>query len=200
MKKDRNQGRFAMRVLLFVLAVLLVGGFAAQNWPEITRSSDLLFGPVVMTAPLGLILLSALGVVLVVALLSSMATRTRWLMESRHHYKSLEAQRDLADKAEASRFTDLRQYLERSHGDLRAEMAQMNRAMMTRLAELDARIDARARTGTWGPTVPAPTLREERAEHAMADAQLERARAEAVREEARAEDRERRPGLFRNWR
>lgn len=185
-----------MRVLLLVLAIVLVSGFAAQNWAEINRSSELLFGPVIVDAPMGLILLSLLGLALVAFLLASFASRTRALVESRHHHKTLEAQRELADKAEASRFTELRAHLDRMHHEMREELGQLSRSMTQRLTGMESRFDARNRG--WGPATPNEELR---AEHAVAEAQAERARAEAAREDAlRAEDRERRPGLFRNWR
>ena len=41
------------RSVLLVVAILLVAGFAALNWSEVVRPSPLLFGPVVMDAPLG---------------------------------------------------------------------------------------------------------------------------------------------------
>jgi uncharacterized integral membrane protein len=189
-----------MRVLLLVLAIVLVAGFAAQNWAEINRSSDLLFGPIVMTAPLGMILLTLLGVALVAFLIASFASRTRALVETRHHHKTLEAQRELADKAEASRFTELRTHLERMHREMREELAQLNRSMTNRFTGMESRFDARSRG--WGPATP---HEEVRAEHALADAQAERARADearanAAREEALRGDPERRSGLFRNWR
>ena len=82
------------------------------NWSEIIRPSPLLFGPVVMDAPLGAILLGLLALAVVVFALSAASMRTRTLLESRHHYKELEAQRALADKAEASRFTELRTHFD----------------------------------------------------------------------------------------
>ena len=80
-------------------------------------------------------------------------------MEHRRHAKALEAQRVLADKAEASRFTDLRQYLDthlresrqreaiaatefekamvQSQRELRSQLEQMNRTLAARLGEVD---------------------------------------------------------------
>ena len=57
------------------------------------------------------------------------------LMETRRSTKELNAQRDLADKAEASRFSELRSFLE---GELRKMEAQA--AAGTR--EIGARVDA----------------------------------------------------------
>lgn len=81
------------------------------------------------------------------------------------HAKELQAQRDLADKAEASRFTDLRQHIDatlretrqrdalaggefeksmlQSHRELRAQLDAMNRTLLARLAQLEARVDHR---------------------------------------------------------
>jgi uncharacterized integral membrane protein len=159
--------RLTMRARLFflVVAILLVAGFAAQNWPEFLRTSPLTFGVVQEEAPLGLIMLGALGVVLLVFLLSSALQESRFLMESSRHAKSLQAQRDLAEKAEVSRFTDLRQQLDanlrenrqresivatefekvvvQNHRELRNQLDQINRTLDARLGELEGRMEAR---------------------------------------------------------
>lgn len=153
------------RFILLVLAILAVAAFAALNWSEFTRESPLLFGAVVMDAPLGLIMLGLLGLAVLGFIVSAATMRTTNLLESRQHYKSLEAQRDLADKAEASRFTDLRQHLDTqlrelrqrdaiaatefekamvgSQRELRTQLEQMNRMLVTRMGELENRLDAR---------------------------------------------------------
>lgn len=146
------------RLVLLVVAILLVAGFAALNWPEVMRTSPLLFGPIVADAPMGLILLSLLALATVAFILSAGAIRTRSLMETRHHYKELEAQRLLADKAEASRFTELRQYLEENlrqlrerdtilttelQRELRSQSEASNRMLAARLNELEHRMDSR---------------------------------------------------------
>ena len=153
------------RLLFLIIAILLVAGFAAQNWPEFLRTSPLTFGVVQQEAPLGLIMLVALGVTLLVFLLSSAMQESRLLVESSRHAKSLQAQRDLAEKAEVSRFTDLRQQLEthlretRQHQsiiatefekvvvqqqrELRGQLDQINRTLDARLGELEGRIESR---------------------------------------------------------
>ena len=168
------------RMLLLVLAILLVAAFAAQNWSQITQPSLLNFGVVQATAPLGLILLTLLGLTLLVFLASAASMRTHSLMESRQHAKQLQAQRDLADKAEASRFTDLRGVLDnhlretsqreqsanaeldktlaQHHRELRNQLEQMYHLLTTRMGELERRLDSRA----------APVERVERVETPMA--------------------------------
>lgn len=153
------------RMLLLVLAILAVGGFAYQNWPEITRSSTLNFGVVQATAPLGLILLTLLGLTLLLFLVTTATMRSRSLHESRQLTRDLHAQRELADKAEASRFTELRQALDghmreigkretvvstemektmaQHQRELRNQLEQMYHLLTSRLTELERRLDAR---------------------------------------------------------
>ena len=153
------------RFILLVVAILLVAGFAALNWSEVIRPSPLLFGPVVMDAPLGAILLGLLALAVVIFAISAGAMRTESLMESRRHFKTLEEQRALADKAEASRFTDLRQHLDsqlrelkqrdtiaasefeksvvQGQREMRTQLEQINRTLAARLAEIEQRLDAR---------------------------------------------------------
>ncbi|HSV82266.1 MAG TPA: hypothetical protein VLK85_23995, partial [Ramlibacter sp.] len=153
------------RAILLVLAILLIAGFAALNWGEIIRPTSVWFGPFVADAPLGAILLGLLAVAVVIFAVSAGAMRTQSLMESRHHFKTLEAQRELADKAEASRFTELRQHLDtqlrelrdrdaiaatefekamvQSQRELRTQLEQINRTIAARLTELEHRLDTR---------------------------------------------------------
>ncbi|MDB5944056.1 MAG: hypothetical protein JWQ13_3622 [Ramlibacter sp.] len=154
------------RLIVLLAAVLLVAAFAALNWSEIVRPAPLSFGIFVMDAPLGLILLSILGVTLLAFLISSAHMQTVNLLDNRQHYKELHAQRELADKAEASRFTDLRQHLDaqmreihqretttaselakamaQGQRELRTQLELMNHSLGTRLAELESRLDPRA--------------------------------------------------------
>jgi hypothetical protein len=158
------------RLIVLLAAVLLVAGFAALNWSEIVRPAPLSFGIFVMDAPLGLILLSILGVTLLAFLISTAHMQTVNLLDNRQHYKELQAQRELADKAEASRFTDLRQHLDaqmreihqretitaselakamaQGQRELRTQLELMNRSLATRLAELESRLDPRTAPST----------------------------------------------------
>ncbi|MCM2250823.1 MAG: hypothetical protein NDJ19_00550 [Ramlibacter sp.] len=153
------------RLLFMVLVIILVGGFAAQNWPEFQRTSPLLFGVVVEEASLGLIMLGALGLTLLVFLVSSAMQDSRLLIESSRHTRSLQAQRDLAEKAEVSRLADLRQQLDshlkenrqreailstefekamvQNQRELRNQLDQMNRMLDARLAEIESRMESR---------------------------------------------------------
>ena len=168
------------RFVLLVLAILLIAGFAALNWTEVMRPAPLLFGPVVADAPLGAILLGMLALAVVIFALAAGSMRTRTLLESRHHYKELEAQRALADKAEASRFTDLRTHLDTQlkelrerdgiaatemekarmehQREIRTQLEQINRTVSARLNELEHRLESRfERMGYRAPAAGAAT-------------------------------------------
>lgn len=154
------------RLIVVLVAILLVAGFAGLNWSEFVRPTPLSFGLFVMDAPLGLILLSVLTVTLVAFLASSIHMQTVNLLDTRQHSKELHAQRELADKAESSRFTDLRQHLDSQmrelnqreviaatelekavvagQRELRTQLELMNRTLATRLAEIETRVDQRS--------------------------------------------------------
>jgi hypothetical protein len=153
------------RVLFIVLAVLVTAAVATFNWPEITRSQSLDFGLFTTTAPLGLILLVILGLVLAVFLVSSSIQESRYLLDHRRHSRALHEQRELAEKAEASRFTNLREHLDnhlresrhreslmatefekrlmQSHQELRAQVERLHQMVASRLDALDTRAPVR---------------------------------------------------------
>ena len=100
------------RTIILVLVILLVAAFVALNVDEFTRISLLSLGFTTVQMSLGLVMLLLLVVMLVVFLVSSLYMQSRNLLESRTHTRELDSQRLLADKAETSRFTELRTYLE----------------------------------------------------------------------------------------
>jgi uncharacterized membrane protein YccC len=150
------------RIVFIVIAALVVAAIAAFNWPEFTRAEPLSFGVATASVPLGLLMLTLIGIVLVVFLVSSAIQESRYLLDHRRHSRALQAQRELAEKAEASRFTDLRQHMDthlrevrqrdqvvatefekrlmHSHNELRAHLDRMHHAILARLAEIETRI------------------------------------------------------------
>jgi predicted component of type VI protein secretion system len=150
------------RIAFIVVAVLVVAAVAALNWPLFTRPESMSFGIMSASVPLGVTMLVLLGIVLAVFLVSSAIEESRYLLEHRRHTRAMQTQRDLAEKAEASRFTDLRQQLDthmresrhrdsivttefekrlmQSHSELRAQLERMYQMMSTRLEEMEERV------------------------------------------------------------
>jgi uncharacterized integral membrane protein len=99
------------RALALFAAVLLIGLFALVNWTAFTTPTTLSLFFTDVQAPLGLIML---GMVVFLALLFTLwaiSMQASMLMEARRQGRDLQAQRELADKAEASRFVELRGYI-----------------------------------------------------------------------------------------
>lgn len=154
-----------LRTLLLIVATVLMAVFVLLNWGEFTRTSTLDLGWQTFAAPLGLVMLGLLALATAVYLIASVAVHTHNLGEARQHQRALQAQRDLAERAEASRFTDLRTQLEshlkesrlrdmnaasqmeqtvaRIQRELRTQVEQMQRAMTMRLGEMEARLESR---------------------------------------------------------
>lgn len=136
------------RTILLALAILLIAGFVALNVDEFTRISVLSLGFTTVQVSLGLVMLLLLIVTLVIFLASTLYMQSKHVLEARTHTRELNAQRELADKAEASRFTELRAYLEeQTLAEQRRESAlgtvledrfsQLQQALLARMEQTD---------------------------------------------------------------
>ena len=122
-----------LRTLLIVLVLGVVVVFALLNWSVFTAPTILSVGFTTFDAPLGLILLGAIGALTLLFLIYLVYLQATALMESRQYSRELKNQRELADRAEESRFTELRSSLETELGRIANQMADSNTAMNTRL-------------------------------------------------------------------
>jgi uncharacterized integral membrane protein len=136
------------RTIVLIVAIVLMAGFAALNMDEFTRPSLLSLGFTTVQAPLGLVLLVILAAALLLFLATTLYIQSTHLLETRQTARELHAQRELADKAEASRFTELRSYLEAqalaaqnreaAHATVLAErLAQSQHALAARIEQSD---------------------------------------------------------------
>jgi uncharacterized integral membrane protein len=124
-----------IRTLLSALLVLAVVLFAALNWVSFNTPTALSLGVTTVQAPLGLIMLCLLAAVCGLFLAWVIYLQGSVLLETRRQAKELQAQRDLADKAEASRFTELRQCMN-------AELMRISQSSSETRSDLLARLDA----------------------------------------------------------
>ena len=111
-------------VILVVLLLLAV--FSLANWPVLSAPATLSFIVFDVEGPLGVILLGAMLVVVGLFTLYALTLRTNMLIESRHHNQELQAQRKLAETAEASRLSELRTQIEREFADVRATVGEVS--------------------------------------------------------------------------
>ena len=122
-----------LRTLLISLVLGVVVVFALLNWSVFTAPTALSIGFTTVEAPLGLILLGAIGALTLLFLIYLVYLQATALMESRQYSRELKNQRELADRAEESRFTELRSSLETELRLIADQMADSNTAMNTRL-------------------------------------------------------------------
>ncbi|MDG4475806.1 LapA family protein [Thiovibrio frasassiensis] len=121
--------------LLIILGVITV--FAALNWNAFMAPTTLSLGVANVQAPLGIIMLGLLAFLSAVFLIFIVSLQTSVLFEARRHARELQANRELADQAEASRFTELRGFLE---GELKRQAgfeAESKGAVLARLDQLE---------------------------------------------------------------
>lgn len=123
--------------LFLVLALAVAAAFAALNWPAFNQATTLSLGFTNVTAPLGLIMLGLLVAISVLFLAYLVTLQTSVLLETRRHARELQAHRALADQAEASRFTELRKFIEAELQARRTHEAEMHGVLLTRMDRLD---------------------------------------------------------------
>lgn len=124
-------------MLFLVLVVVAIGAFTVLNWSVITTRTTLSLGIANVQAPLGLIMLGLLAFLTALFIVFVIYLQTSVLLEARRHARELQSHRELADQAEASRFTELRGFLEaewKKQTDLDAESRA---AILARMDQLD---------------------------------------------------------------
>jgi uncharacterized integral membrane protein len=105
---------------IIVVALVLLAFFAIANWGLLTAPATLDFLAFTVQGPLGLILFGATLAFAALFAIYALSLRASTLVETRRHTRELQIQRDLADKAEASRFTALGTTVEQEFSRVRA--------------------------------------------------------------------------------
>ncbi len=121
--------------LLVVLVLLLIVAFLAINWSVFAASAKVSFVFASIEVPIGLVML---GILTLIALTFGIYSAVSWsaiLLEFRRQAKELTAQRTLADRAEASRFTELRAVMRDELEQLADRMSQMHDTFRTEIRD-----------------------------------------------------------------
>lgn len=129
----------SIRTLLVLLLAIVIVAFVGLNWALVMQPAELslMFGTV--KAPLGLVLLVLMVVLAILLLVIIGYTHTKMLMESRRHGKELAVQRDLAERAEASRYSELKTFVAE-------ELVRLSRERTEAAQQMQTRIDALQKT------------------------------------------------------
>lgn len=123
----------SLRSLLLLLVGLAILAFVGTNWAVMMEPTHLSLIVTEVDAPLGLVMLALLAGVSCLFVVMIAYMQGTVLVETRRHAKELAAQRDLADKAEASRFTDLRAHLDQEMRRLNESLERLNQETIARV-------------------------------------------------------------------
>lgn len=144
-----------IRTVIVLVVLLLVASFLVLNWGAITAVAKFSLVFTTVEAPVGLVMLSI--IVLLVATFAGyvIVWQGASLLDARRRDKQLQAQRQLAEQAEASRFVALRDQIREEFARLadriaqaeegvRAEIRDSGNSLAASLGEIDDRLQ---RTG-----------------------------------------------------
>lgn len=131
-----------VRTLLLMLVLLAIVLFAALNWAVFTTPATLSLLVATIEAPLGLIMLGLLVLLAGVFVIFAGYLQTSTLLEARQQTKALDAQRKLADQAEASRITELQNLLTSALLRLEQQSLESRQLNSTRIDQLEQNLRA----------------------------------------------------------
>ena len=123
-----------LRTVVLLIVFIAVALFVALNWSAVMAPTTLSLGVAQVQAPLGLIMLALMAILTALFLTYLVYVQTTVLLESRRQARELQAQRERADQAEASRFTELRNDLER-------RLTELENSLSAQLGEMRERLD-----------------------------------------------------------
>jgi uncharacterized integral membrane protein len=130
------------RTLLLFVVLALTGLFALLNWDAFTTPTtlSLVFGTV--QAPLGVVMLGIVFVLGAMCLAYLIYVQGVALYDSRRHAKELQTHRELADNAEASRFTELHNFVDNEMRKLEQIQFDMRAQLLARVEQMEQRTRA----------------------------------------------------------
>lgn len=158
-----------VRAIALFAVLAFIGLFALLNWPAFAAVTPLSLGFTTVEAPLGLIMLGAVAFTTVLFTVWAVTLQASALRDARRMTRDLQVQRDLADRAEASRFTELRNFvaaelavvsqqsetariatlgrLDRLQSEMRILLDQSANSLAASLGELEDRLEREQRVG-----------------------------------------------------
>jgi len=131
-----------LSTLLLLLILTAISAFAALNWNVFIMPTELSIGFATTRMPLGLVMLGLLVFVTALFLVFVVYLQTSALLETRRQSRELKASRELADQAEASRFSELRELIEAALLKLTNLHAESKSEEMARTEQLERNLRA----------------------------------------------------------
>lgn len=137
-----------VKTLLIWLTLLLLAVFVGLNWSVFVTPTPLSLGMTEVQAPLGLVMLSVTLLLCALFVAYVLVLQATVIMETRKAHKDLEHQRELADKAEASRVRQLEERINRLELTLKADQDEATRVLSAYLGEIEDKLDRALGTTT----------------------------------------------------
>jgi hypothetical protein len=131
-----------IRTLLMLVVLIVIAAFVALNWAAFMAPTTLSLGLTQTQAPLGMVMLGLMLALVAMFLAFVVYLQTSVLFDARHHARELRLNRELADKAEASRFTELRAALDLGLAQQAELDAASRAALLARIDQLDQGLHA----------------------------------------------------------
>lgn len=131
-----------IRAIVLSVVLALLGLFALLNWNAFAATTPLSLGFTTVNAPLGLMMIGVLVFLAVLFTVWAISLQASVLRETRRHTKELTAQRELADKAEASRFTELRSFMVADQLRVTQVSDELRAGILARLDRMDAELQS----------------------------------------------------------
>jgi len=126
-----------LRTLLILAVLVAVAVFTAINWNAFVTPTTLSVVFAKVEAPLGLVLLGFVAVLTLLFLVYVVYLQSSVLIESRRYARELQAQRELADQAEASRFSQLHSFLDSELRRVTQKSDELQTGVLGKLDELE---------------------------------------------------------------
>ena len=129
-----------LTTLLLLVILTATAAFAALNWNVFITPAELSLGYTTVRIPLGLVMLGLLVFVMALFLVFVVFLQTSALFETRRQSRELKASRELADQAESSRFSELRNLVEAELLKLSNLHAESQSLVITRTEQLESNL------------------------------------------------------------
>ena len=130
-----------VKTLLIWLTLLLLAVFVGLNWPVFVTPTLLSLGITEVQAPLGLVMLSVTLLLCALFVAYVLVLQATVIVETRRSAKDLHLQRELADKAEASRVRQLEERINRLELALKSDQDEATRVLSAYLGEIEDKLD-----------------------------------------------------------
>jgi len=133
-----------LRTVFLLLLFVLCSVFLVVNWEGVMANVNVNLLYTEIQAPLGLILLLGPGLVILICLVYGFVQQAALSMELRRVNKQLQQARDLAQKAEQSRFVELKNEMQKQILELQNQSASRRSSLMAAVNGLQSAVDESA--------------------------------------------------------